>query len=327
MSRMLLLSIFTLLITMSCKKEDIPTGTNEIAPLEWNTGKNNYTMIVDSIERQFVIHVPASYDSSEAVPLVIMFHGSGATGEKMYNVTEWVQKSEQEGCIVVFPTALSYFVVDKNKMQTKWSKLGLERQLLPGIVVIDDIPFVRAMLEKVQATFRIDKKRIFGTGFSNGGGFCRTKLAIEMSDIFASLTGAGGWGASYELRTLNPKATLSQHYIMGNKDPLILAWLMRTTPLPMDANTLFEIEEQALRKTVENVVLANGYDWDFQEKNNANNTLITFNKKGNVPQENVLNFHLVKGLLHRYPKPSNNPIDLSGVEIFWKFHMTHIKPE
>ncbi len=320
---LILLPIF---LFIQCTKEDASKpDKNRVSPLEWQTGKNAYMMEVDSVERQYIIHVPANYDSTRPTPLVFMFHGSGGTGEKMYNVTEWVAKSEEVGCIVVFPTALEYFVLSKNGEQTKWSKLNLVALLPPGTKVKDDVPFVKAMLEKVEATFNIDKARIFATGFSNGEGFCRTRLALEMDDVFASITGAGGWGGPFAMRDIHPETVLSQYYILGNRDPKVLEGLQRKKPIPMDAKGFFEIENGALKFQVENVTLANRFDFEYSEESNANHTRIHFQKMDGVESKEQLTFHLIKGMLHKYPKPSNNPAGVSGVKIFWDFHMKHIK--
>ena len=59
-------------------------------------------MEIDAEVRNFIIHVPASYEGSTQVPLVLMLHGSGGNGEKFYNILRWAEKGEAENFITVF---------------------------------------------------------------------------------------------------------------------------------------------------------------------------------------------------------------------------------
>ncbi len=51
---------------------------------------------------------------------------------------------------------------------------------------MDDIGFVRRLLDALQAAYRIDPDRIFATGISNGGILCHL-LAGHMSERFAAI--------------------------------------------------------------------------------------------------------------------------------------------
>jgi len=51
---------------------------------------------------------------------------------------------------------------------------------------VDDIGFVRKLIEKLQADLRIDSRRIFATGISNGGILCHF-LAGALSDKIAGI--------------------------------------------------------------------------------------------------------------------------------------------
>ena len=73
----LTLFLIPLLLFTSCDENDMP----DIIPLEWQIGHNEFNMEIDGSERNFLIHVPESYDGSEDVPLLFMLHGSTGTGE------------------------------------------------------------------------------------------------------------------------------------------------------------------------------------------------------------------------------------------------------
>ena len=113
--------IFSCSDSINEMEEMEPTPSNA---LEWQTGRNDYNREINGDVRNFVISVPAAYDGSEKVPLVLMLHGSSGTGDRFYNISRWPEKGEIENFISVFPTALSYRLID-GKTSTKWSSAGL----------------------------------------------------------------------------------------------------------------------------------------------------------------------------------------------------------
>ena len=60
-------------------------------------------------DRMALVHVPRSYDASQAVPLVVAIHGAG--GGAIYQADDskygLITKSEQAGFIAVFPNGIS----------------------------------------------------------------------------------------------------------------------------------------------------------------------------------------------------------------------------
>lgn len=160
--------------------------------LNFVPGRNDYTIVVDGVRREFVVYVPSSYDPAQPTPVVFMFHGTGGNGEKMYNITGWPRQAEEEGFLAVFPSSLSYFIEDKGRRQTKSNSAGLIHAVRPGTELKDDVKFVREMLDLIALTWNIDEQRIFASGFSNGGAFVNSRLLVEMPDRFAAVaTGSG----------------------------------------------------------------------------------------------------------------------------------------
>ena len=75
-----------LLISCTKKEDDItlePTPPSNA--LEWQIGKNEYNVDIDGARRNFLIHVPSSYDAQASTPMVFMLHGTGGDGEKLLN--------------------------------------------------------------------------------------------------------------------------------------------------------------------------------------------------------------------------------------------------
>lgn len=316
----IILAFFILIIFVlfSCKTENIMPEEETIEQLEWKTGKNEYNMEMDDTLRNFLVHVPASYTGDSKTPLVFMLHGTSGTGTKFYNISGWVQKSEEVGCIVVFPTALEYPIVENNnKMTTKWSKDGLESDIPAGYPIKDDIPFFKQMIDILEKTFNIDEKRIYITGFSNGGAFVRTRILDEMNDVFAACS-TGGIGLE---KKLDIQGRIPPFYqIIGTKDP---KWLeaLGINNIPHSYEKIVKIEQ--LKTRIDNMKQSLKLGDDYTEElTDTKYNLITWNNDLNG-SGNEAKLLIVNQLLHRYPNGKNNPKGVSASEILWDWFIQY----
>lgn len=52
-------------------------------PLPLNPLAGDYTqeIVVNGLKRSYLVHVPASYNNRKPIPVVIMLHGAGGTGQ------------------------------------------------------------------------------------------------------------------------------------------------------------------------------------------------------------------------------------------------------
>ena len=305
------------MLFLSCSKDD--DSSDEL----WSSapGKHSYAIDVDGVERQLHVHIPNSYNG-QSVPLVIMFHGSGGSGQSVYLSSQWKELSEVEGFIVVFPTALEYFVVELQKMQTKWSAGGLEGELEPGDEIVDDIPFVREILNQARDAYKIDDSSIYASGFSNGGGFCRSRVMTELSDEFAAIGTAGGIGLPLAVPQQSSDI-ISLHTITGTNDDKIRKKFMQMGELPIVGQEV--MEHHGLRPEIDNICEMLQLDTTYTEVTERPhfNTL-TFDNSlaGN---DNEYRIRLVKGMGHVYPNGQNHASGLVAAELFWEFFNDHVK--
>ena len=310
--------LFSTLIFLSCCKED--TSEQETI-IEWQVGKNEYNKIMDGVERNFLVHVPQGYTGDTPVPLLFMLHGSSGTGTKFYNISGWVQKSEEENFIAVFPTALEYPIVDNNNnLVTKWSIDGLENQIPTGYPIKDDIPFFREMINWCEAQFNIDPKRIYVSGFSNGGAFVRTRIMDEMNDVFAA---ASGGNIGFEQPLTITGHILPFFQIIGSKDDHILDFL-GMQELPLYANDLLQIPEIA--NQIDNLKVSLSIGDGYSEAPVVPRyNLITWDNDltGNGNEYKLL---IVNDLRHRYPNGNNNPQGVKATDFLWDWFMEYELP-
>lgn len=129
------------------------------------------TVNVNGRSRNYTMHVPNSYPLDRRVPLVLRFHGLGGNGGQEIN-SGYRSIADREGFILVAPTGQ-----------------GGAWNVGPCCVNdgsnVDDVAFVKAIIEEVQKVANIDEKRIYATGFSMGGGMTHY-LACHAADVIAA---------------------------------------------------------------------------------------------------------------------------------------------
>ena len=121
-------------------------------------------MIHQGLERRYRLYVPNKYDGLQNVPLVLDFHGfwgsSKGTADKsgFREQADRVTEEFPQGFVVAYPDGIL----------PKW---GWNAQTCCGLAEalrIDDEGFVFAVIEHVSARVKIDPRRIYLTGHSNG---------------------------------------------------------------------------------------------------------------------------------------------------------------
>ncbi len=143
----------------------------------------------NSPQRTFVTHLPNNRPPTQPVPLVLVFHGYGGQGKDLAKSSGLNQIADRENFIVVYPDGL-------NK---RWSVGGTE-----------DVAFTNSLIQQFQQRYKIDSRRIYATGISNGG-FLVQRLACESSNqitAFASVVATLPHGLQSQCRSNRPVSML-----------------------------------------------------------------------------------------------------------------------
>lgn len=173
------------------------------------TGPASSTVTVEGRERTYHVDAPrASATSGGPRPLVLVFHGFGQTWRAARALTGFDDLAEREGVFVVYPegTWWSWNDGDDTKPATRAG--------------VDEEPFVRAILDRVEAERPIDPDRVYAVGFSNGG-FLLVRLACRLSDRVTAIgvVGAGvypEWDPACEGDRPVPAI-----FVRGGEDPML----------------------------------------------------------------------------------------------------------
>ncbi len=168
--------------------------------------------MVDGVAREALLHVPEQAKTQPS-PVVFAFHGHGGSmtnASRMFPIhTLWPE------AIVVFMQGLNTpgKLTDPEGKKPGWqSSVGAQGDR--------DLKFFDAVLASLKADCKVDDKRIYSTGHSNGGGFTYLLWAAR-GDTFAAMAPSAA-AAVQSRAALKPKPVL---HIAGEKDPLVkFAW-------------------------------------------------------------------------------------------------------
>ncbi|MBI5775246.1 MAG: prolyl oligopeptidase family serine peptidase [Verrucomicrobia bacterium] len=166
---------------------------------------------VGGVKREGLVYAPASA-KAKAAPLVFVWHGHGGTGRGAVRSFGMNQH---------WPEAISVYMSGLNTpgrlTDPEGKKPGWQGRV--GDQGDRDLKLFDAVLAKLKQDFKVDPKRIYSTGHSNGGGFTYLLWAAR-GDVFAAVAPSAAASARTEKASemLKPKPAM---HLAGEKDPLV----------------------------------------------------------------------------------------------------------
>jgi polyhydroxybutyrate depolymerase len=169
--------------------------------------ETTHTLTVDGRERTFIVQAPKQ--PSGPLPVVFFFHGGGGRGENMA-ARGFREMVARDNFLAVYPTG----------WKNNWNDGRNAARIASQQEGVDDVKFVRAIVEDLAKRHEIDRGRIYASGASNGGIFCHY-LAAHAADLFAAVAPVIGGLAEPVAPKFKPSEPISLLVIQGDADPLV----------------------------------------------------------------------------------------------------------
>jgi polyhydroxybutyrate depolymerase len=180
------------------------------------TGSTLVTVSTSSGLRTAWVRVPGSYLPTQGAPVVLNFHGYGSDALQEELFTGMTEPAAARGMLVVYPYGVANSWNAGACCGTAW------------LDAVDDVAFVDALLDALEADWCVDPARVYATGMSNGGFFSH-RLGCERADRIAAIAPvAGVLGVPCA-----PSRPVPVLHIHGTDDPLV-PWGGGTPLLPWD---------------------------------------------------------------------------------------------
>lgn len=167
-------------------------------------GDYERTLPFDGAERRYLLHVPPGYAGTPA-PLVVDLHGFTSNGEQQRAISGMLAVSDANGFLVVYPDGL----------RNAWNA-----KLCCGNRDVDDVGFLRAVIEAVAAETPVDRRRVYATGLSNGGAMTH-RLACDAADVIAAAAPMAFPLADLPATGCQPARAIPVLTVMGLTDMLV----------------------------------------------------------------------------------------------------------
>lgn len=151
-----------------------------------NTSPNLHFLTYDGLERSYLLFSPTHAKTEHPLPLLIVLHGGGGNAEGQVQIAGNLNTyASQKGVMVVYANGTGPF---QNRFLT-WNAgiccgSALDNQ-------VDDVGFIRTLIQTLESQYHIDQQRIFAAGFSNGA-MLTYRLGCELSGILSGIMPVSG---------------------------------------------------------------------------------------------------------------------------------------
>ena len=140
------------------------------------TGEQQRSLMIQGVERTFIVDAPQQIDPEWPLALVFVFHGNGGNGQASQGMGLQNVSGAQDQAVFVFPDGLQYM-----GFGVGWNTVCEEY----------DMEFFDTMIATLSEDYCIDPQRIFAGGFSWGGDMCQA-LACCRGDVVRAIAPASG---------------------------------------------------------------------------------------------------------------------------------------
>lgn len=162
------------------------------------------TIMVDTLERSYLIYVPAAYDGSEEWPLVFNLHGATSSAREQMLISGMNAVADTGRFLLVYPEGISNLA----------GNTGWNEPQSPAIQ--DDVLFISTLIDSIGGEYAVNQNSVYSCGMSNGGGMSYT-LASALSDRLAAIASVAAPGTSEP----NPDRPIPILYMHGTADRIV----------------------------------------------------------------------------------------------------------
>jgi len=175
-------------------------------------GQMNITdsIVHQTYQRKFMVHLPQGYNPSTKRALVINLHGGSGNMVSAQGFSMMNPVSDQNNFIVAWPQGYGM----ANSGGFTWAD---GRNTTADQAGIDDVGFMNKLIDTLITRFNVDTNKIYICGFSNGA-FMVQSLACQLTDQFAAMASLGASMDTVLYQNCNPSKPIPMAFFNGTAD-------------------------------------------------------------------------------------------------------------
>ena len=269
-------------------------------------GNKSGSLDIGGRTRRYFLHAPPGYDGKKPLPLVLVLHGGGQSPESAERMSGMSAKADKEGFLAVYPSGTG-----RSSRMPTWNSGNCCGYAMQNNV--DDVTFLRALIDQLEHDYSVDPRRIFVTGISNGG-MMSYRIGCELADKIAAIAPVEG-AQNIDCRPSGPVSVIVFH---GSADRLV----------PFNGgSTPFQIGPKRSDNSVANAVAF----WvkndgcspnPKHEENSAAHTDIYSGCKNGTG----VALYAIQGGRHLWPGSRIRGNSVPATDLMWSFFVQHPKP-
>ncbi len=242
------------------------------------------TIPIGGKNRDYIVHAPAGLP--ENAPLVLALHPLSGSGSSYQSMSGWNPVADKEKFVVVYPTGITM--------------ISMGGSSLPGwdITGQSDVNFMLALIDTMVARYKIDRKRVYSTGYSMGG-MLSYVLACQKSDKIAAIGSIAGYPVGQDATSCKPSRPVPVCHVHGADDTFV-----KVVELPPWIKKFVEVDKcQSSPKTTTG---AKYKKEDYSPCENGNEVIL----------------YTITGMDHMGAADPSK-FDFSATDTFWTFFSRH----
>jgi polyhydroxybutyrate depolymerase len=160
-----------------------------------------------SVTRSYILHLPPESSRLRPTPIVVAFHGYPMTAGQMSRITHLSAVADVHGFAALFPQGYGQ----------SWAVPGGSTPAQQA--GIDDVAFVRELLDAVARAYELDASHVVATGISNGG-ILTEVLGCTLADRLLAIVPVAGLMRRDTAAKCVPARPISVWAIHATTDPI-----------------------------------------------------------------------------------------------------------
>jgi polyhydroxybutyrate depolymerase len=173
----LLFALLGVSAVTGCSKNDTPP--------EEKVYRISASLTIDGLARTYTLNLPPNYYEADGFSLVIAMHGGGGSADQFESTSLLTTKANAAKFIVVYPEGVQSDGLLKARTWNAGSccDYAVEKN-------INDVKYISELITVLLSTYKIDPRKVYATGHSNGG-MMSYRLACELSPKIAAIAVSG----------------------------------------------------------------------------------------------------------------------------------------
>ncbi len=179
-------------------------------PAPTATAAPELMLTVNGAQRSYELFVPDGDAPDDGWPLVIVVHGLGGSASQMRALTGFDEVAAGERFIAAYPNGLA----------RAWIDAGIGSAIGGTDIAAQNLAFMDALIDSLDAEYGLDERRLYMTGLSNGGMFA-FHSACHMADRFAAVGLVASASISQSFDSCEPAESVGYIAFHGTSDTVV----------------------------------------------------------------------------------------------------------